>query len=72
MKKYCDLYFTTRRQFIGERNNTTPLFGYSYHIRNASGDELQSSIDNEPGEQYYDSREVAEQQAKEAIQDHYV
>lgn len=71
MKKYCDYYITTKRQLIGERNNTTPLYEYSWHIRSKTGEELQSSLSNEEGEQTYVSREMAEQQAKEAIQDYY-
>lgn len=71
MKKHCELYYTTRRQFIGERNNTAPVYGYSYHIRNVKGDELESSIDNPPGDQYFDTRGDAEQEAKDAIEEHY-
>lgn len=71
MKKHCDLYYTTKKHYISERNNTTPLWGYSWCIRNATGDLLQSSIDNEPGEQYYDSREIAENEARDAIEDYY-
>lgn len=71
MKKYCDLYYTIRKQVTGERNNETPIVGYSYHIRNKKGVELESSISNEPGEQYYESSGLAEIQAMEAIQEHY-
>jgi len=71
MKKYCDLYYTTQKHVKAERNNSAPIYEYSYHIRNEKGEELQSSLGNEPGEQYYDSEQVAEQQAKEAIQDYY-
>jgi hypothetical protein len=71
MKKYCDLYYTTQKHVKAERNNQAPLFEYSYHIRNEKGEEPQSSLGNEEGEQYYDSEQVAEQQAKEAIQDYY-
>jgi hypothetical protein len=71
MKKYCDYFFTTKRHLKGEISNTTAVYHYSWHIRNEKGEELQSSFANEDGEQYYDSREVAEQQAKEAIQDYY-
>lgn len=72
MKKYCDYYFTTQRHLKGEVARNIFTYHYSWHIRNAKGEEIQSSFANEDGEQYYDSREIAEQQAKEAIQDHYV
>lgn len=72
MKKYCDYFITTKRQLIGERNNSTPNYEYSWHIRNAKGEQLQSSFQNEEGFQTFVSREVAEQEAKEAIQDYYV
>jgi hypothetical protein len=71
MKKYCDYYITTQRHLKGERNNNFPLYEYSWHIRNKEGEQLQTSLDNEDGEQTYVSREIAEQQAKEAIQDYY-
>jgi len=71
MKKYRDLFFTTKRHVKTERNNSTPVYEYSWHIRNGEGEELESSLANEPDEQYYDTREIAEQQAKEAIQEHY-
>jgi hypothetical protein len=71
MKKYCDLYYTTQKHVKAERNNSVPVYQYSWHIRNEKGEELESSLGNEPDEQYYDTKEVAEQQAKEAIQDHY-
>lgn len=71
MKKYCDLFFTTKKHLKGERNNSTPMYEYSWHIRNEKGEELQSSLGNEPGEQYYDSEQIAEQEAKDAIEDHY-
>jgi hypothetical protein len=71
MKKYCDLYYTTQKHVKSERNNSMPIYEYSYHIRNEKGEELQSSLGNEEGEQYYESEQVAEQQAKEAIQDYY-
>lgn len=72
MKKYCDYHFTTKRHLKAERNNNTPIYEWSWHIRNEKGEELQSSIGNEPGEQYYDSQELAENEAKEAIQDYYL
>lgn len=71
MKKYCDYYITTKKHVAGERNNSTPMYEYSWYIRNKEGESLQSSLGNEDGEQFYVSREVAEQQAKEAIQDYY-
>jgi hypothetical protein len=72
MKKYCDYYITTKRELIGERNNSTPNYGYAWFIRNAKGERLQSSYDNEDAEFHlFDSREVAEQDAREAIQDYY-
>lgn len=71
MIKYCEMFFTTKRHVKAEINNSVPIYEYSWHIRNDKGEELESSLSNEPGEQYYDTREVAEQQAKEAIQDHY-
>lgn len=71
MKKYCDYFFTTKRHLKGEIAKNIFTYHYSWHIRNEKGEELHSSLGNEDGEQYYDSREVAEQQAKEAIQDYY-
>lgn len=71
MKKYADYYITTKRHLKSERNNSTPVYEYSWHIRNVKGEQLQSSFENEPGDQFYDSRVVAEQQAKESIQDYY-
>lgn len=72
MKKYCDYFITTRRHLKGEISNTTPVYEYSWHIRNKKGVQLQSSFQNEDGFQFFDSRGVAEQEAKEAIQDYYV
>ena len=73
MKKYCDYYYTTKRHLLGERNNSTPRYGYSWTIWNAKCQQLQSSLDNtEESDMYFDSKEIAEQQVKEAIQDHYV
>lgn len=71
MKKYCGYYFTTKKHLRGERNNSTPLYGYSWHIRNEQGEQLQSSFDNDEGFELFDSREEAEQECKEAIQDYY-
>lgn len=71
MKKYCDYYITTKRELIGERNNSTPNYEYSWSIRNKDGEELQTSLDNEEGFQTFVSKEIAEQEAKEAIQDFY-
>jgi hypothetical protein len=70
MKKYCDYYITTKRHLKAERNNST--YEWSWHIRNAKGEELESSLGNEPEFQYFVSKELAEQEAKEAIQDYYV
>jgi hypothetical protein len=73
MKKYCDLYYTTKKHLKGERNNRVPIYHYSYTLWDGfNKTPMQSSLDNEEGEQYYDSEQEAEQQAKEAIQDHYV
>lgn len=72
MKKYCDYFITTKRHLIGERNNYTPYYEYSWHLRNKKGEQLQSSFENEEGFQTFVSREVAEQECKEAIQDYYV
>lgn len=71
MKKYCDYYITTQRHIKVERNNSTPVYHYSYHIRNKKGEELESSFMNEEAFQYFDTREQAEQEAMEAIQCHY-
>lgn len=72
MKKYCDLFFTTKTHKDKEVSKKIWSYKYSWYIRNEKGEQLKSSLDNEEGEQYYDSKEVAEQQAKEAIQYHYV
>lgn len=71
MKKYCDYYMTTKHELISERNNSTPLYEYSWSIRDKDGKQLQSSWENEPGEQTYVSKEVAEQECRDAIQDYY-
>lgn len=76
MRKYCDLYITTRKVLKGERNNSTSLYEYSWHIFSrdtGAFEEIQSSYENENEEdQTYVSREMAEQGAAEAIQDYYV
>lgn len=72
MKKYCDYYFTTKCHKKNEVAKGIYNYHYSWHIRNEYGEELQSSLENEEGEQYYDDKYVAEHQAKEAIQDYYV
>lgn len=71
MQKYCDLYYTTQRHVRGERNNSTPLCKYSWHIRNKEGEQLQSSFENDEGYELFGTREEAEQEAKQAIQDYY-
>lgn len=71
MKKYCDLYYTIKKHVKAERNNKVPVYEYSWHIRNDKGEELESSLGNEPGEQYYDSKQIAEREAKDAIEEHY-
>lgn len=72
MKKYCDYYFTTKCHKNKEIAKGIWSYHYSWHIRNEKGDDLESSLSNEEGEQYYESKEVAEQQAKEAIQYYYL
>jgi hypothetical protein len=62
MKKYCDYYFTTKKMGLG----------YAWFIRNEKGEVLESSLDEEVGECYYENKKVAEQEAREAIQDHYI
>lgn len=71
MKKYCDLYFTIKKHVKGERNNQVPVYEYSWHIRTKYGEELQSSFANEPGEQFYDSEQLAEREVRDAIEDYY-
>ena len=77
MIKYCELYLTTRKVLKGERNNITPRYEYSWHIFSREEGkfvELQSSYETteDESEHTYPSREVAIQNGKEAIQDHYV
>ena len=72
MKKYCDYFFTTKAHKDKEVAKKIWSYKYSWYIRNEKGEQLQSSLDNEEGEQYYDSEQVAEQECKEAIQDYYV
>lgn len=71
MKKYCDLFYTTKSHKDKEVARKIWSYKYSWYIRNDKGEQLESSLDKEESEQYCDSKEVAEQQAKEAIQAHY-
>jgi hypothetical protein len=71
MRKYCDYFFTTKCHKDKEVAKGIWSYKYSWHIRNEKGEELQNSYEHEDKE-YYDSRQIAEQEAKEAIQDYYV
>jgi hypothetical protein len=71
MKKYCDFYYTIKCHKKGEISRKISTYHYSWHIRNKAGEELESSLGNEAGDQYYESKSVAEREAKDAIEEHY-
>ncbi len=63
MKKYADYYLTTKK--FPE--------GYKWFIRDKDGAELESSSDNldEMNEEYFETKEMAEQAGIESIQEYY-
>jgi len=73
MKKYCDYYITTKRVTIDKTNGCIPVYRYAWYIRNKEGEELQSSYTTTDDKEFqtFETKEVAMQEAAEAIQDHY-
>jgi hypothetical protein len=62
IQKYCDYYFTTKKTNKG----------YTWNILNEKREVLQTSLDNQNAEdQHFETKGDAEQDCREAIQDHY-
>ena len=73
MKKHKGYFYTIKCVEIAERNNQTALKKFAWFIRNANGEELESSLGRDPKDfetMWYDKAE-AEYDCREAISDYY-
>jgi hypothetical protein len=64
MRKYCEFYFTIKKT---EK-------GFTYTIREVNGKVIQTALETSDGDEdeaFFVSKEMAEQGAREAIQDYY-